>query len=434
MRPAAAPRRMRRPAAKDEGEASDPGVPGSRPLSSLRMQDLRGLGPVYLSDAGYYGRSIQLAGRFGGTRLEDGELFAEFKVSGTKDDELLRVLSGTGDRCVQVHFCGEDCGGTVTDPLLVHGRSYVEVDVRRLPWLTNLEAVELPDKGPGEDQLADLRHLQGLHEAKGLDDKKKLSKKEKKRKVAEGEGRREAKPDGPPNSKEEQLEVGQKSLKDLFSGTGLDPDPSRRQRILKRAKRLGKSRKKKKKRSSSSAATSSSSSTSSSSVALGEGAAGLFDDGDKLQKIWRRCPGALTAGAVREARQGLLNQAGTLWNISHSELPPLFTQYSRQQILSPLSVSPALTQELLTLSQALDSLLLGKVASTADILCQRIKCVESLAKGCHWTVGRQLELIHSEQFSIAESSEALTAARKAKEEEKLRGQVGRGCSSKGGAY
>ena len=31
-------------------------------------------------------------------------------------------------------------------------------------------------------------------------------------------------------------------------------------------------------------------------------------------KIWRRCPGALIAGAVRKARQG--------------ELPPILTQYA----------------------------------------------------------------------------------------------------------
>ena len=127
-----------------------------------------------------------------------------------------------------------------------------------------------------------------------------------------------------------------------------------------------------------------------------------------------------------------MSQSGTLWEINQSELPPLFTQYCRQQILGPLSVAPALTQELLTLSQALDHLLLGRIAAAADIICQRIKCDESLARGCHWTVGRQLELIHSEQFSIAEGGEALGAAKKAKEEEKLRHLMTKGGNPKGG--
>ena len=216
-------------------------------------------------------------------------------------------------------------------------------------------------------------------------ERKKAKKKDKKRRREEGPAEDDGRPGEPPSQKALEMEVGQKELKDIFGGTGLDPDPLRRQKILKRAKRLGKSKKKKKKKSSSGSASDSLSSSSSSSDDLVEGASGLFDDEDKLVRIWRKCPGALTAGAVREARQSLMSQAGTLWNISRSELPPLFTQYSRQQVLGPLSVSPALTQELLTLSQALDSLLLGKVACTADILCQRIKCVESLAKGFHWT-------------------------------------------------
>ena len=45
----------------------------------------------------------------------------------------------------------------------------------------------------------------------------------------------------------------------------------------------------------------------------------------KLIKISRRYPGALTAGAVREARHGLLTQAGTLWNVSQSEIPSILT-------------------------------------------------------------------------------------------------------------
>ena len=76
---------------------------------------------------------------------------------------------------------------------------------------------------------------------------------------------------------------------------------------------------------------------------------------------------------------------------------------------------------------------MGKIAAGADILCQRIKCVESLAKGYHWSVGRQLELIHSEQNSIAEGSEALSAARRAKEEEKLRSLVSKGGAGKSGS-
>ena len=94
------------------------------------MQSLKCMGAVYLSDARYYGRTVQLAGHLTNTRLEEGELYGDLKVSGTKDDELLRVLTGTPSRMVQVHLCGDDCGAVTTDPLLVHGRSFVAVDLR----------------------------------------------------------------------------------------------------------------------------------------------------------------------------------------------------------------------------------------------------------------------------------------------------------------
>ena len=182
-RATAAPKRMTIPAAEVESEDSNPAVVGSRPLSGLTMQGLRKLGPVYLSDARYYGRAVQLAGWFINTRLEEGELYADLKVSGTKDDELLRVLSGTRTRTLQVHLCGEDCGALVTDPLLLHGHSFVEVDLRRSPWLTNLEAAGPTEIPPQVDELAPLRKRQEESMADVKKDRKKVSKKEREERI-----------------------------------------------------------------------------------------------------------------------------------------------------------------------------------------------------------------------------------------------------------
>ena len=431
-RPAAAGPPRRRPGASERSLEDEEKPAEAKALNSLTVQGLKSLGPVCLQDARYYGRLVSLAGRLGCTKMEDGEMYVDMEVTGTKDDELLRVLSGKVGRKVSVHICSDECGGLLTDPLLVHGRSYEEIELRKVPWSTNLEAAVPEGSRPVEDQLAELRKLQ--EQAQGVDkkDKKATRRREKKKRSVEDLREDEGRPEGPPRVKEDAMELGQKSLKDVYSGTGLDPEPAKWQKILKRAKRIGKSKKKKKKKGSGSSSDGSSSTSSSSSSSQVPGGSGLFDEEDRLQRIWKRYPGALTAGAIREARQGLMNQAGTLWNISHSELPPLFTQYSRQQVIGALPVSPALTQELLTLSQCLDHLLMGKIAAGADILCQRIKCVESLAKGYHWSVGRQLELVHSEQNSIAEGSEALTAARKAKEEEKLKSLVSKGGAGRGG--
>lgn len=126
-----------------------------------------------------------------------------------------------------------------------------------------------------------------------------------------------------------------------------------------------------------------------------------------------------------------MSQAGTLWNIAEGELPPIFTQYVRQQIIGPRSVSPAIHQELLTVGQALDHLLLGKIAGCADILSQRLKSLESLVRGNHYSVGRQLELIKADTLGIAANSEALAAAKRAREEDKLRSLVASPMGSKG---
>ena len=136
---------------------------------------------------------------------------------------------------------------------------------------------------------------------------------------------------------------------------------------------------------------------------------------------------------MREARQGLLNQTGTLWNVDQVEVPAIVTQYCRQQVVQPHAISPAMSQELMTLAHAVDYLLMGKIAGAAAILCQRITSLEAVAKGSHWSTGRQLELVRHDQYSIAEGSEALGAARRAREEERLKNLLSKAPSGKGGA-
>lgn len=84
------------------------------------------------------------------------------------------------------------------------------------------------------------------------------------------------------------------------------------------------------------------------------------------------------------------------------------------------------------LSLGLDLLLQGKPSSTADLLSQRLKALEALSRGAHWTVARQLELCRADQGGIAEESEALDAAKQAREEEKLRTMTNRAPGYKGG--
>ena len=76
-------------------------------------------------------------------------------------------------------------------------------------------------------------------------------------------------------------------------------------------------------------------------------------------------------------------------------------------------------QEAVTIAACLDGLLMGKAAWAADVLAQRLKALESLSRGTHWTIARQLELIRSDPQSITGQGEGLDAAKAAREEEKL---------------
>eukprot|EP00438_Fugacium_kawagutii_P022971 Skav217639 [mRNA] locus=scaffold73:30129:32516:- [translate_table: standard] len=145
---------------------------------------------------------------------------------------------------------------------------------------------------------------------------------------------------------------------------------------------------------------------------------GLFESERKLQVLWKRYPGTLAATAVGEAKSRLLTGAGTMWMEDRQSLPPLFTHYARQSLIP--SMSPPMGQEALTICHGLDLLLQGKPASCADLLAQRAKSLETVARGGHWSVGRQLELIRIDTGGIAEDTENLDAARRAKEEERLR--------------
>eukprot|EP00438_Fugacium_kawagutii_P002234 Skav227450 [mRNA] locus=scaffold2491:114911:120840:+ [translate_table: standard] len=227
----------------------------------------------------------------------------------------------------------------------------------------------------------------------------------------------------------EELEMGQAKLSAIFGGSGLDPNPKVRQSLIKRARKNSKKKKKKKKKDSSDHSSNSSSSSSSSTLGI-EGSAALHDNERRLKMIHRKFPGVLSCTTLSELRNSLMTQAGTLWDVDKGSLPPIYTQYVRQNLAH--CMMPAMLQEATTLGQAIDGLLQGRVAGTVDILSQRLKSLESTAKGAHWTVGRQLELIRSEISTMTDEAETMEALRRAREEEKMRSLTGKGSSAKGG--
>ena len=427
MRPAAAVvpargrMRLRRPAA---AVANPPGA-ATRKLSDVPLAEVARLGMIALEKAGYYQREIALAGETRGLKVDKDQTFVELYVTGTMDDELLRVMTGRSSRLVQVHLCDPGCANVLTGETLVHGREFSQVKKEDKPWYSNLETV-IPAEEPQEDELAKLREAAGLRGEADPPKKDKKEKKEKKKKkkksnddTSEGKTARGSdgkKRKGDDEEDSEFLEAGQKKLKSLFKDTGLDPNVKRRAKKMKKARKLGQAKKKKSKKTSKS---SGSGEGGSSSTTTEDGAEiGLFDSDRKVKTMAKRYPGCLTANSLVEAKEALLTSSGTTWNLDRSSLPPLFTHFTRQQ-LAP-NMSPPLLQEALTLSGAIDALLQGKAAYAADVLSQRLKALECLSRGAHWTAGRQLELISTEAMTMAEESEALDAAKRAREAEKLR--------------
>lgn len=81
-----------------------------------------------------------------------------------------------------------------------------------------------------------------------------------------------------------------------------------------------------------------------------------------------------------------MTSAGTVWDVNKASLPQ---------------------QESLTVCQGPDLLAQGCVASCMDLLNQRLKSLEALGKGVHWTLCRQYEVVKVEEGGMTEETEKL---------------------------
>ena len=432
---------LRRPAARVRGALRRPAgaeaverPPGhQQTLYDLSMAELAKLQHILIKKGRYYEQDVDVVGKLVGVRVTDGEVFIDLEATGTKDERLLRALTGRQDRKLVVHVCPPDCGAQVSDEALVHARAFEQVTSTQEPWFSNL--VRVREREDGEvDEMADLRteaeKLRLLKEGRREESPKgkKAKKKKKEEKEKEAKDEKKAKKRSA-SSGSDAVEVGQKPLADLFAGTGLDPSAKARRKILRKARRLGRS--KRRRRRSSSKTSSSRSRSSSPSSSSKEVTGGLFSTERKMRTIWRKYPGALAATAVVEARQSLMTASGLLWDTEKKALPPLAMQFTRQHLAG--GMSPPMLQEAVTIAACLDGLLMGKAAWAADVLAQRLKALESLSRGTHWTIARQLELIRSDPQSITGQGEGLDAAKAAREEEKLRNSLSKPSDLRSGA-
>ena len=177
--------------------------------------------------------------------------------------------------------------------------------------MTNLEDVRGAD--PGDDEMRELRKEQERMEA---EKREKADKKERKDSKKKREGSDEGRVSKSPMKDEDELEVGQKPLEEVFKDTGMDPNPNRRSKVLKRARKVAKKGKKgkKKKEKGSTSSHSASSSTSSCSSSLDVGQVGIFEEEKRLKAAWKRSGALSHRGPSKRSRatsSQLLGHRGT---------------------------------------------------------------------------------------------------------------------------
>ena len=93
----------------------------------------------------------------------------------------------------------------------------------------------------------------------------------------------------------------------------------------------------------------------------------------------------------------------------HINISKITMAYYRQQLQR--RASGPVQRELITLCAALDALIKGSASKGTDILCQRLKSIEAVMSGTHWSVAQRSEVSPQESQVLA-AKEELSGAQK----------------------
>lgn len=413
-------RGLRRPAAGVEaGDAGDRA--GEIDCSKISLEECQTLKEVEVVSGSYWEAPLTAALRVTEVRLKDGKKMIWAQVLGTQCEGLLKWASGQPDRVVRGHLCPADCPGTPHEDGLLHIRTLRRLGAAREEWMTNM----LPEerRGPGEDELAELRADKEKHHpsarGEGVHGLERVSESPP-RKRQKADKKRSRSRRG--RSSRFKLE-GKKDIGVVLGATGADPNPKVRRRCRKRAARIAR---KKAKNSSGESTGSSSGSTSSLS-----GDRALFGSTNRVHTIGRKLPGVLLTAALEEASDALVTQEGGIYDVQGGTLPPLFSRYFKQNLATRMS--PAMRREAQTLAYMLDLGLRGRIAECLDVGAQRLKSLEMMMGGVHYTVAQQTELLPKEETSMSSVPEFTEAARRAREDGRARLEASRPYGTRGAA-
>lgn len=417
--------RLRRPAGRAPGEVVEDNMVDRwrrgevAKLIEIGLGDLASPTGIIVENATYYRGACKVSGIVRGQEVSGGLLYLRLEVLGTNHEELLKFCTGSPGHIVKLHQCQRGCNQEEVAEGLLHafeGRLKGE-DYQEEGWASNLKAVV----EAGEvDELSHLRARgMALGAAAGADPrgkehpeekeavrqedsedkakKKKKDKKEKKKSKAEEDGAASALDGSKPK------QSAQKSPKELYGGTGLDPREKIRNRVTRKARRY---LKKKAEKSSSSSATSSSSSSQGHGDNM-EAEETLFAQGSKVRQVADGFPGSLAAQALSQMRQALLQDIGD--EDKPGLLKPVASLYFKQALMKKTN-GPS-QREAHTLAMIIDHLVRAKPACAMDVAMQRLKSIEATASGSHWSVSQRLEILPAEVSTLSVGPE-LTSAQK----------------------
>ena len=407
--------RVRAPG-KAKKEAEKEGVYKS---SEATLELCRSFSEIEVVEGTYWDGPVTAVVKVLEVKILRGEVYLEGQILGTQSEPLLRAATGLPDRKVRLHLCGDMCAGNPHEEDLIHMTKFRQAPHPKEDWMSNLVGVGAAPRE--EDELPGLRRDM---------EKRREAAQSRGKGVGDGNGEEaleseeEAAKAKKAKKKKRKLKIDHtKPVEGLFKNTGLDADPEVRERFRKRASKLARKKSKDKDPSKTS-----SSSSEGSGGALAD--RDIFGGSGKVRVIGQKMPGALCAAAIEEASEG----QGGLYSLHSGALPPLMQRYHRQ-MLAP-RMSPAMSRESQTLAVIIDTALRGQLSQSLDVAAQRLKSVEMMSQGVHFSVAQQQELLVKEQSSLSSVPEFREAAVRAREENKAKAEAQRpyGYRTPGGRY
>lgn len=110
-------------------------------------------------------------------------------------------------------------------------------------------------------------------------------------------------------------------------------------------------------------------------------------------------------------------------------MQPVATQYYKQHLAR--RATPAMNREMLTLVSFLDCLIKARPSHACDIASQRLKSLENIMQGVHWTVAQKLEVPIQDYQSITAREELRSAQRETFQENRTLYLAGKGAKGPG---